>query len=479
MGTQVKIGSKLLLALGVLLGLAAAVSVSSLWQNTGLAGALQSAVRGTARVQYLAGEINTAVARMGTAERAIVLGSILQQNERVHAARSEFSRAAARIDQVIAELEGLLANPRHRTALFAIRGQLQSVRGAHDEMTGHLDRQQFDAVQRAFDERALPRMEEISRQAQALVVEQGKDLDVTAQEAEARASVARWITLTFLVLAVLVGAAVLWLIRDSTARLARLVAQMAGSAAQVASAAGQVASTSQALAQGATEQAASLEETSASGEEITSIARKNADSTCAMSKLMNETDQVVGRANETLKEMVASMKEINSSSEKIARIIKVIDEIAFQTNILALNAAVEAARAGEAGLGFAVVADEVRGLAQRSAQAAKDTAGLIEESIDRCNDGNAKLDRVATSIGAITESSKKVKLLADEVSAGSDEQARGLDHIAKAIVQMEQVTQKTAAGAEQSAASSEELSGQAAMLKDLAGQLQALVGAAA
>jgi methyl-accepting chemotaxis protein/methyl-accepting chemotaxis protein-1 (serine sensor receptor) len=187
---------------------------------------------------------------------------------------------------------------------------------------------------------------------------------------------------------------------------------------------------------------------------------------------------VVGRANETLNEMIASMKEINTSSEKIARIIKVIDEIAFQTNILALNAAVEAARAGEAGLGFAVVADEVRGLAQRSAQAAKDTAALIQESIERCNDGNTKLDRVATSIGAITDASRKVKLLADEVSAGSEEQARGLDHIARAIVQMQQVTQKTAGGAEQSAASSEELNGQAAMLKDLVIQLESLVGAA-
>ena len=170
------------------------------------------------------------------------------------------------------------------------------------------------------------------------------------------------------------------------------------------------------------------------------------------------------------------MSEINSSSEKISKIIKVIDEIAFQTNILALNAAVEAARAGEAGMGFAVVADEVRNLAQRCAQAAKDTARLIEESMAKSQDGMAKLDQVAAAIRSITESAAKVKTLVDEVNLGSQEQARGIEQIAKAIAQMEQVTQKNAANAEESASASEELSGQAETMKAVVGELQALVG---
>ena len=170
------------------------------------------------------------------------------------------------------------------------------------------------------------------------------------------------------------------------------------------------------------------------------------------------------------------MTEINASSEKVSKIIKVIDEIAFQTNILALNAAVEAARAGEAGMGFAVVADEVRNLSQRCAQAARDTASLIEESIAKSHDGMSKLDQVAGAIRSITESAAKVKTLVDEVSLGSQEQARGIEQIAKAIGQMEQVTQKNAANAEQSASASEELSGQAETMKGVAGQLQALVG---
>ena len=153
-----------------------------------------------------------------------------------------------------------------------------------------------------------------------------------------------------------------------------------------------------------------------------------------------------------------------------------IDEIAFQTNILALNAAVEAARAGEAGMGFAVVADEVRNLAQRCAQAAKDTAALIEESITKSNDGKVKVDQVATAIRTITEESAKVKTLVDEVNRGSQEQARGIEQIGKALAQMDQVTQQTAANAEESASAAEELNAQSEALKEVVEGLTTMVG---
>jgi methyl-accepting chemotaxis protein/methyl-accepting chemotaxis protein-1 (serine sensor receptor) len=208
---------------------------------------------------------------------------------------------------------------------------------------------------------------------------------------------------------------------------------------------------------------------------MAAMTRKNADSSREAANLMSVVDQRVVDANTTLAEMVTSMKEINTSSDKISKIIKVIDEIAFQTNILALNAAVEAARAGEAGMGFAVVAEEVRNLAQRSAQAAKDTAALIEESIGRSNEGSTKLTKVGDAIRSITESAQKVKTLVDEVNLSSNEQARGSEQISNSIVQMEQVTQQAAASAEESAAASEELNAQAKAMAGVISGLKAMV----
>ncbi len=169
------------------------------------------------------------------------------------------------------------------------------------------------------------------------------------------------------------------------------------------------------------------------------------------------------------------MNQIKVSSDKISKIIKVIDEIAFQTNILALNAAVEAARAGEAGMGFAVVADEVRNLAQRCAQAARDTAALIEDSIERTKGGVAKLDEVAKSIGEITGSATEVSRLVDEVRAGSQEQALGIEQITKALTDMEHLTQRAASSAEESAAASQELAAQSTAMKDSVRQLESLI----
>jgi methyl-accepting chemotaxis protein/methyl-accepting chemotaxis protein-1 (serine sensor receptor) len=174
--------------------------------------------------------------------------------------------------------------------------------------------------------------------------------------------------------------------------------------------------------------------------------------------------------------MITSMTAIQESSRQVAKIIKTIDEIAFQTNILALNAAVEAARAGEAGMGFAVVADEVRNLAQRSAQAARDTAGMIDQSIARTEAGSEKVTQVAHAIGAITESVTQVKGLVDEVSMASRQQSQGIDQVSQAIAQMEKVTQNTAATAEESAAASEELSAVADSATDVVSRLESLVG---
>lgn len=169
------------------------------------------------------------------------------------------------------------------------------------------------------------------------------------------------------------------------------------------------------------------------------------------------------------------MHDIDAGSDKIIRIIKVIDEIAFQTNILALNAAVEAARAGEAGMGFAVVADEVRNLAQRCSTAAKETAVLIDESVSNSKMGGTMIERVAGAVGGITTRTARIKALVDEVHMGSQEQAKGIVQVSKAIEQMQQVTQRTATTAEESAFASEEISAQAESMRSLVRRLENLV----
>jgi len=295
-------------------------------------------------------------------------------------------------------------------------------------------------------------------------------------EAHSQSSHTQALVWVVLIVAVLAGCGLLFaMVRSINTALIQAVSEVGSGAVQVASAASQIAASSQALAQGSSEQAASLEETSSSSEEINSMARKNAANSETMSTLVDQSQEMFTRANRELDEMVVSMDEINQSSSKISKIIKVIDDIAFQTNILALNAAVEEARAGEAGMGFAVVAEEVRNLAQRSAQAAKDTSSLIEESIAKSNGGKQKVDRVADAIRTITEDSGKIKILVDEVTLGSSEQTRGLDQISKAINQMEQVTQSTAAAAEQGAAAAEELDTQSTALKQAVAQLNAMI----
>jgi len=268
--------------------------------------------------------------------------------------------------------------------------------------------------------------------------------------------------------------------------VARLVRTLKGithsvatNAEQVSSAASQISAASQSLAHGSSDQAASLEETSASTEEISATARRNRDSTQTAAGLVEQSGARFLETNRALDLMVRSIGDINTSSDKISRIIKVIEEIAFQTNILALNAAVEAARAGQAGTGFAVVADEVRNLAHRCTEAARDTAGLIEESIAKAGEGKTRVDEVAAAIRVITEDAVKVKTLVEEVNRSSQEQAAGIEQIGRAVSQMEQLTQGTAASAEETASAAKSLSSQSESLNQIVESLAELVGGAA
>jgi methyl-accepting chemotaxis protein len=294
----------------------------------------------------------------------------------------------------------------------------------------------------------------------------------------ATASVARslWIMVMAIVLSLGLGALVYFQVGQITASLRQTVVQLDEGASQLAAGANQISASSQTLAAGTSEQAFSVGETSAASEQISAMTRRNAENAAKASGLMQDTTELVGDANRSLGQMQESMHAITESSTKVGDIIKIIDQIAFQTNILALNAAVEAARAGEAGMGFAVVADEVRNLAHRSAQAAKDTTALIEESMSRSREGGSKLELVSTSIRAITESSAQVKGLVEEVKSGSLEQTRGIQLISAQMTTIEKITQSAAASAEEGAATGEEMQAQASSLHGIVRQLRTMVG---
>lgn len=250
-------------------------------------------------------------------------------------------------------------------------------------------------------------------------------------------------------------------------RLSQTLGQISMASDQVSAGSDQVSAGSQALSQGATEQASSVEELAATINEISSQVSENAENAQQGSKLADAAGAKIELGNRQMQEMIAAMGEISDKSGQIGKIIKTIEDIAFQTNILALNAAVEAARAGAAGKGFAVVADEVRNLASKSAEASKNTAALIEGSIQAVERGTSLADETANTLSEVVVSAKQVVEVVDNISRASSEQALSIAQVTQGIDQISSVVQTNSATAEESAAASEELSGQAQMLKNL------------
>ena len=243
----------------------------------------------------------------------------------------------------------------------------------------------------------------------------------------------------------------------------------------VSTASAQVASSSQQLADGASQQAAAIEETSSSLEEMSSMTKQNAENAGQANQLMNQTRSVLAKAAESMEQLTDSIGEISRSSEETSKIIKTIDEIAFQTNLLALNAAVEAARAGEAGAGFAVVADEVRNLAMRAAEAAKNTASLIEGTVTRIKEGSEMVEKTSAEFSQFESSTNKIGELVSEISAASSEQAQGIEQVSRAVNEMDDVVQLNSSTAEESASASEIMNAQAKHLKEYVSGLIVLV----
>src|ERR1017187_9698619 len=374
---------KLLSSFAAMLGLVLLMGAGLLLVTRELSGDLERAANVTARQQYLAGQVSAGAAELTSLERGTVLAAMLADAAHQQAYQQAFSQHAEDLRKSLSELRRTADAGEATARLQSLEQQAAAVAQAHEELRQAMAGQQMDAALVIFAQKVQPSLEEIVRQSVTLVEKQNSDLASASAASAAKSARSNMATIVLLLIALGVGAGVLWMVRRVGDALKNLAARMSESAERVSGGASMVSSSSQSLAAGASQQAASLEETSASTEEIASITRKNADHALEVAGLMQQSAEGAVGVNQSLDRMVVQMNEIRNSSNKIARIIKVIDEIAFQTNILALNAAVEAARAGEAGLGFAVVADEVRNLAGRCAQAAQDTSNLIPNRLKR------------------------------------------------------------------------------------------------
>jgi hypothetical protein len=297
-----------------------------------------------------------------------------------------------------------------------------------------------------------------------------------ADHVEHEANKAELMLLSITVLSLAI-AVVVWVFMSGrlSKKLTLTINDLTHGAQQVSAASSQVASAAQSLAEGASEQAASLEESSSSLEEMSAMTKQNAANALQANALAVEAKQAADTGVDFMTEMNAAIQSIQSSSDETAKIIKVIDEIAFQTNLLALNAAVEAARAGEAGKGFAVVAEEVRNLAKRSAEAARNTSEMIADSVANAKNGVQIATSVGSALDDIVSAVNKTTELVDEITAASQEQSQGIGEISGAIAQMDTLTQSNAANAEESASASEEMRSQAESMTQVVMDLQALV----
>lgn len=355
--------------------------------------------------------------------------------------RAQFGRANSALDRYFAALAPVLPLSRE---------------GKNDEATV------------AYNQSADPAFQEVKEVLADLVDWNVKRADAAATSGSQTADFGRNLTVFLALVAIVAGSLLGYrLVRSLSTQLHNLTSDLTESAREVAAAAAQISSSSQSLSQNASEQAAAIEETSASTQEVTAHVQKNADIATELTSTMSQAVPIVERVNGSLSGLVESMSHLQNSSNRIASIVKVIDEIAFQTNILALNAAVEAARSGDAGMGFAVVADEVRNLAHRSAQAARETGSLIEESVKTVHESSAKLQDLIEASRVNGTHAARVKDLVDLVASATHQQSQSIREIAHTLPQLEQATHHIAGSAEEGASAAEEMTAQSEKLKEV------------
>ncbi len=473
------IGKKLFLGVGALVLFTFALGITALVSINSINAHLRDIVDSTVKKQTLAHAVKADLLQLTGITRGMVIRGMVKDDAAQQKNIDQFEQLTQHVGASLDALDAMNITSETRQSVGDIKQNFALIKPAQNTILEAFKTGDVTGALSSLDETVRPAQERADAAVDRVLNIQETLLASDTAAASASANLSRWIAAILLALTLAVALVVLFVVRQINQVLSASVQELAQSAEQIAAAAGQVSSSSQSQAQGSSEQAATIEETSSVSVEINSMAQRNTENSKQTATIVTDSEAGFHKANSSLSEMVVAMEGISTSSQKISKIIKVIDEIAFQTNILALNAAVEAARAGEAGMGFAVVADEVRSLAQRCAQAAKDTTDLIEDSIQKSDSGMLKVDQVAVAIRDITAQSAQIKTLVDEINLGSIEQSRGIDQISTSIGQMEQVTQSSAANAEETAAAAEQLSAQARALKDVVRRISAMVQSSA
>jgi methyl-accepting chemotaxis protein/methyl-accepting chemotaxis protein-1 (serine sensor receptor) len=467
---------KLLGASGVLAAVALVGALSSAWMTDTLNASMDHAVNGTALTMDALSKFVKPLDNLRTLSRGAVVYAFLQKPDVVEQQIAKIMAGENDTRAALAQVQSLLKTQAERAAFervedildrwFSITNQtLDLCRAGKPEEAANNSQKSLREFAAVFDK----------AQADLLDVER-QDLQSSAARSAVLHQWSQWLAGLSVALILAASAMVVVLVRRVGGQLRDAAQSIAAGADNVHAAASQISTSSQLVASSASQQAAAIQETSASTEEISGVSRGNSGHASEAASLVSEVGASLRDGNQSVTAMVASMEDIGDSSKKVSKIIHVIDEIAFQTNILALNAAVEAARAGVAGLGFAVVADEVRTLAQRSAQAARDTTTLIEESVSKSKTGRDCVEQVATVFRQISTKSDKLGYLIGEVKSGDEQLAAGLAQIARAVSQISQGTQAAAASAQQSAAASAEMRSQAGTLREVSAVLKASVG---